>query len=203
MSRRTTARLSRMLALILLFTLFLTALPATAESKTAKNKAAHALYTAIVQKLCGEGGDVAYKYADVTGDGVDELLVEHHPMGNGSGREFEIHTYKSGSTKQILSHGEYGLEKVTRYSKTKALVLYCAGHGSEAYIYFKYKNGKYSLVASKAREAKAGGSSRNGPWSYGNSSGKSIKKADFTKKTNSLLKGSKKIWKKSTWTVLY
>ena len=197
--------LARLLAWVLMIAClpFGMAAPAEAASKAAKNKAAHEQYAKTLQSLYRRYGYVSYQYADITGDGVDEVMLEYHPENTGSGYMVWICTMKKGAQKTLLKDGEYGLSKVMRYPKSKAIVLYCAGHGGEEYIYYKWKSGKYSRVASRARMAKAGGAWENGPWSYYNGKGKLIKKAKFKKSIASLTKGKKKTWKRSKWTDLY
>lgn len=160
------------------------AAPAQAASK---NEKAHAVYDKKLSKLTNLEG---YRYADVTGDKVDEALVQTHE-GGGSGRVFRIYTYKNGKAKKILETAEYGLETITFYKKSKGLILYGAGHGGEWYEYYKLKNGKFKYLAGKSRVAEAGGGMYNGPWNYYKKT-KTITKKQFKKRVNGVKKGKKK-----------
>ena len=159
-----------------------------AASKASKNKKAKA---AFEKKLGNAEGLEVLKYADVTGDGIVEALLECHPEGYGSGRTFRIYKYSGKKLKKILSITEYGLSHLYYYKKSKSLILYCAGHGDEQYFYFTMKKGKYKYLAERSREAINGGGMQNGPWYYSKNS-KELTKSQFTKLVKNVKKGKRK-----------
>ena len=162
---------------------------ARAATKDAINKKAK---TEFSKRLKNAKGLEVLKYADVTGDGIVEALLECH-AGGGSGRTFRLYTYthKTGKVTRVLTMGEYGLSRIYAYPKTKSLVLWGAGHGGEWYAYYTLKNGKYTLLAQRARMSKAGGSDKNGAWSYSKLS-KDLTKAQFTKAIKGIAAGTRK-----------
>lgn len=191
------------LLLVLPVALSGTMIEVQAASESATNKKAHVLYNKKVNNLRKLGTYVAYKYVDISGDGIHEALIEYHPNTGGSGRIFQIYTYKNGKMVRILNSREYGLSKVMVYAKSKSLVYYRAGHGGEGYCYYKLKNGKYQLVASRGRVAYAGGGSYNGSWYYYNSKDKAITKTKFASLTKGMTTGSKKTMKIQNWKMLF
>lgn len=164
-----------------------------AASLSAKNQKAHTVYLKKLRKL-GKNG-ASYKFVDLTGDGLHEALAEYDPGNMGSGRYFEIYTYKKGKAVRILKFAEYGLTKVMSYPKTKAVVIYCSGHGGEHYEYFRYKGGKYSYVAGKGRSTMKSSSS----WNYyrSNNNYTSYSQNTFLTKVKKLTVGKKKTY--SVW----
>ena len=165
------------------------------QSKSAK---AVKLYQKKAKTLSKNSTYVIYKCKDITGDGVPEMFVENHPGTLGSGRYFRIYTYNKGKLKCILKTTEYGLSRVKVYRKTNAIVMYCAGHGGENYTFFKKKNGKYRELASKAREAEAGGSMQNGPLYYSSQDGE-LSKTQFRRIVGGMEKGKKQSLNIDNW----
>ena len=100
--------------------------------------------------------------------------------------------------KRILTSYDYGVSRFTFYKKSNSLITYHAGHGGEGYTYFKLKKGVYKKIASKDRQAIAGGNFENGPWSYCGAS-KSISKASFKKKIKGIIKGKARVSKIGNW----
>lgn len=166
-----------------------------AASLSSKNQIAHTAYLKKLSKL-GKNG-ASYKFVDLTEDGIHEALAEYSPGNMGSGRYFEIYTYKKGKAVRILKFEEYGLTKVISYPKTKAVVIYCTGHGGEHYEYFQYKNGKYSYVAGKARSTMKSSSSWNYYRKPGINNYTSYSKNTFSSKVKKLTVGKKKNY--SVW----
>ena len=174
-----------------------------AASKATRNKKAKA---AFAGKLGPAEGLENLVYADVTGDGVVEALLECHPQGYGSGRTFRIYKYSGGKVKKILSMDEYGLSYLYYYKKSKSIILYGSGHGGEWYSYYTMKKGKYKFLAERSREALAGGGMKNGSWYYYKGS-KELTKSKFKKLTGNVKKGKRKkikTWEKigKAWNVL-
>ena len=148
-----------------------------------------------------------YRYVDITGDKIHEALVEYKPKTQeGSGETFDVYAYSNGSVKRILTIKEYGLSRCIFYKKTKTLILYSAGHGGEGYGYYQMKkNGNYRFVASKGRNAIAGGGTDNGPWQYFKANtattATKITAKQFRSLTAKLKSGTKNSF--SSWKVFY
>jgi hypothetical protein len=166
---------------------------AEAATKAATNKKAKKLYKKQINKIIAKGvTSIAYKFADVNGDGITDAMVEYHTGKNGSGRHFTIYSYKGGKLIKLLDEDEYGLEKVI--VRKKGIVLYYCGHGHEEYSYYKKTStGKFRLTASKGRMLEA-------KWIYWNRSGKEVSKTAFNKLVKTITSGSKKTYSISSWT---
>lgn len=172
-----------------------------AASLASKNKTAHKVLRKKYDKIYRKHMDISYKYFDVTGDGVHELLMDCYPTsGGGSGHAFYIFQAKNGKVKCILKTVEYGLERIAYYKKSKSLTMSMYGHGGESHTYYRFKSGKYKCSASKSRQSVKGGNMENGPWYYYNGSGKSISKSSFNKKTAGMKKGKARSTKATGWT---
>lgn len=159
-----------------------------AASKASRNKKAKAAFS---KKLGDAEGFELLKYADVTGDGIVEAMLQCHPPGFGSGRTFRVYKYTGGKVKRILYMEEYGLIRLYYYKKSKSLIMYGAGHGGEWYAYFTMKSGKYKFLAQRSRTAFAGGGMENGPWYYSNGA-KELTKSKFNKLIKHVKKGTRK-----------
>ena len=169
---------SLVLSIIMLMSV-VTAIPATAQAKSASytvatlkaskktlNKKAKKLYLKKISKLKNKGYDVMYCIKDITGDKIVDLILDYHTYLDGSGDTFNIYTYKSGKVKCILKYGQYGMNYLHYYKKSKGLVMYCSGHGHESYTYIKYSGGKFKTVAQRGRMSVNGGNDYNGEWVY-------------------------------------
>lgn len=172
---------------------------AEAASLSSKNRKAHILYDKKVKAAKRISTSVQYKYADITGDGVHEAIIDYHPKNGGSGHYFCIYTYKNGKAKQLLKYGQYGLTKLSVYKKTKTIVCYGAGHGGEWYSFLKLKNGKYKEIAGKSRRGIAGGWDKNMPWGYWKGNYQSITKKEYTSITQKMKKGKVKKYDLTKW----
>lgn len=186
-----------MVLLAAMLAMGLASMPAFAASKASQNKKAIALYEKKAKSLLKETRDtvtsIRGRYKDLTGDGIKECLFIY-PDKYGSGLNFRIYTYKNGKIKCILKDAGYGIEKFTVYPKSKSIIMYQAGHGGDAYRYYKMKNGKYKSIALKGRVSLKGGSERNGAWNYSTGSGKTYKtmtKKQFNAKIKNMKKGKK------------
>lgn len=160
------------------------------------------LYKKKISSLKNKSSYVSYKFTDIDGDGMQEMMIENHPGDKGSARHFQIYTCKKGKLVRTLSIMEYGLDCVTIYKKAKSMVVYYVGHGHVSYEYFKKKSGKYKLIASRGRMAIAGGNPTNGQWYYYSKSGE-IKKKAFSKLIKGMQSGEKKSYPVSKWKTVY
>lgn len=178
--------------LLLVFTVFSPFFMKTAraDSASAVNRRALTAYQKKYNTLRRQSRYIANRHLDVTGDGVQELLVERLP-GGGSGYILEIYTYKNGTVRQILAHSEYGLEKIVIYKKTGTLVFYGAGHRGVSWArYFRLRSGKYRLTAEKHN----GG----GSWKYFVNDRKASK-SNYNNTTTSLKKGKSYYTRVERW----
>ncbi len=180
----------------------ITAPKAQAASLAGKNKKAHRLLQQKYTSLYNNSSGISYKYLDVTGDGVHELLADYFPSADGSGGSMyglDIFQVKNGKIKCILRTDSYGLAKITYHKSSKSLIMSQYGHGGESYRYFKFKSGKYKSVASKSRQSTKGGSVKNGPWYYQDGAQKTITKSSFNNKIKGMTKGKAKVSKPDKW----
>ena len=168
---------------------------AEAASKATTNKKAKALYKKQIEKIKAKNVVyVCYKFADITGDGIVEAMIEYFTGKDGSGRKFVIYSYKKGKLVKLYSENEYGLQRISVYKK--GVVMYNAGHGHEEYSYYtKSSSGKLKLVGSKGRMIGDGVE-----WIYRDKSGKELTKAAFDKLVKKTKTGSKKTYSLSNWT---
>ena len=178
------------LALSMMLVPFCETLTPTAEAatKTAINKKAKKLYKKQINKIAAKGVVyVAYKYADVNGDGITDAMVEYFSGENGSGRHFTIYSYKNGKLIKLLDEDEYGLQKVIVYKK--GIIIYYRGHGHEEYVYFKKTStGKIRYFADKSRMLED-------EWGYSHN----LTKTAFDKRVKTIKSGSKKTYSVSKW----
>lgn len=173
-------------------------------SKTTENKKVHQLYQNKIKNLAKKSslGEATYHYADLTGDGIDELMVMYKPNTGGSGTAFDIYTVRKGKISQIGACGDYGLSKVYYYRKTKSILIYGFGHGGESINYYKQKKGKFVYVADQARTSYAGGGSKEGTWAYYEQTPEMVKqltKKQFNKKISGIKKGKRIVWNVYEW----
>lgn len=138
-------------------------------------------------------GQVVAKYADLDGNGIEEMLCIYKLKSTtGSGYDFDIYTFKNGKTKRVLSYVSGIIGGITYSQKSKSFVQHSTGHGGELVQYYKLKDGRYKKIASKSRQSVYGGGEKTGKWHYsiGNgASSKTVKKAAFAKKISPLQKG--------------
>ena len=181
--------------IILITTILITTFALSTATYASTNQKADAAYKKEIKKFSKTVKSTWYKLIDITGDGVHEAIV-FGKSKYGSGNAWKIYGYKNGNVTLLFDGGEYGLDKIVVYKKTKSFYYHKAGHGFETYAYYQLKNGKYQLVCSKGRSQMEGSS-----WGYGDSQ-KEITKSQYKKLVNSLSKGkAKKLyplkWKKS------
>ena len=190
-------------AFVILFMMPVITAPKTqAASLKNKNKKAHKVLQTKYTSLYNNSSGISYKYMDVTGDGVHELLASYFPSSKSSGGSMyglDIFQVKNGKIKCILRTDSYGLAKISYYKSSKSLIMNQLGHGGESYSCFKFRNGKFKSIASKARQSIKGGSVENGPWYYYGSSQNTISKSSFNKKIKGMIKGKAKITKPDKW----
>lgn len=187
------------LAVVLMMALFTLFSPlylknAHAASTASKNKVAHKLYSAKKKRIKARHGYLRYKYYDITGDGVDEMLVLY-PRGR-SAEGFAVYTTKGNKlTKMVEQYaGFYGYGNITCYRKTGTIICEGIGSGSEWYHAYKMKRSKLVCVATKARSS----AGRN-KWVYTSGKENRITKSKYDSIMKSVKKGRKRIIKYSTW----
>ena len=105
---------------------------AQAASAKAKNAKAHAAYKKKLAKIQNENGipGVSYRFIDITGDKVDEMVVAWWPA---------VYTYKSGKVKRVFSGSRGGLGLGPVYKAKKVFMVNSSG----ALTYFKWNGKKF------------------------------------------------------------
>lgn len=145
-------------------------------------------YEKTINKISKSSNWLKYSIMDLVDGSKKELLIAKD--SGGSATLYEVYAKKNGKVNKVLSQPVYGLGSIKIYSKSGGVVMYGAGHGHEVYYYLKKTKGIYKLVASKGRDAIAGGNVSNGKWHYNNSAGASlISKKRFDKLVKGLNKG--------------
>lgn len=176
--------------LMLMCALFLSmSVGSSAASKAAKNATAHSKLTAKLNSTISSYSEIRYKFADVTADGVDELIMVCAPSKKGGkNSDYLIYTYKNKKVKKIYDYSSFAVVHFRFHKKTKTIITYTLGNKKEGfYIYQLQKNGKYKLLGSKSRTARKAGAIEDGLWSF-----KSGTKKTTNKKFNKIVKKTKK-----------
>jgi hypothetical protein len=176
--------------LVLMCALFLSlSVGSSAASKAAKNNTAHTKLTAKLNSTMPSYTQIRYKFADVTADGIDELIMVCAPSKKGGkNSDYLIYTYKNKKVKKIYDYSAYAVVHFRFHKKTKSIITYTLGDKKEGFfIYQLQKNGKYKFLASKTRKARKAGAIEDGIWSF-----KSGKKKTTNKKFNKIVKKTKK-----------
>lgn len=140
-------KLKKIMFMVIVFVLCVSAVPIPVQAAGAKNKKAHKAYQKQLKKdkkkYCSGKEKLKYAYKDLNGDGVDELITE---PGFGYLSQI-IYTYKSGKVKKVV---EAGQGEFTKYYKKSKVLLYYGGHGDyESDEYYKFNGNKYKRVAYK------------------------------------------------------
>lgn len=184
-------------ALVLMFALFLSmSVGSSAASKAAKNNTAHSKLTAKLKSTLPSYSYIRYKFADVTADGIDELIMVCAPSKKGAGKgEYLIYTYaKNKKVKKIFGITSSGIVHFRFHKKTKSIITYTLGNNKEGfYIYQLQKNGKYKLLGSKSREARKAGAIEDGLWKFKKGT-KKTSKTKFNKIVKKVKKGTPKVY---------
>jgi hypothetical protein len=182
--------------------------PTTAQAQTASAQA-KAAYRKEVKRLAqanpkSSGRRYArYKYLDVYGSSVEELLVMT-PARSGSGIYIRIYTYSGGKVKLLLMDN-FGSKSPDVwhhfYKSSNGFVMCRRGWGMENYYYYKMVGSRYKMVLSRGRRSISGGSSSNGPWGYTDSSQvRNISKAEFDARAKQITRGPvRKLVSSSRW----
>lgn len=109
---------------------------AYAASVQAKNAKAHAAYGKKLAKLAKENGSIVgleYMCVDITGDGVDDMLVQWWPA---------IYTYKGGKVKRVYNGFRGGLAFTKVYKSKKVVVTNASG----GLTYLKWNGKKFKKM---------------------------------------------------------
>lgn len=118
------------------------ALVTQTSSKAQKNRKAHTAYYKKLKALRRKGkvlqGTSTYCFTDITGDGVDEMIVRWWPS---------VYTYRGG--KVVCVHdGELGSSSYGLYKGKKVFSHFIPDHmGSGQRDYYKWNGGKFVKVA--------------------------------------------------------
>jgi hypothetical protein len=192
--------------LMLMCVLFLSlSVGTSAASKAAKNKTAHTKLEAKLKSLQPSYSTIRYKFADVTADGVDELIMVCAPAKKGSKKnsDYLIFTYaKNKKVKKIFDYSSFAVVHFRFHKKTKTIITYTLGNMKEGFfIYQLQKNGKYKLLGSKSREAKKAGAIEDGIWACKKGT-KKTSQANFNKIVKKTKKGTPKVYNVREFTIL-
>lgn len=140
-------KLKKIMFMVIVFVLCITAVPIPVQAAGAKNKKAHKAYQKQLKKnkkkYCSGKEKLKYAYKDLNGDGVDELITE---PGFGYLSQI-IYTYKGGKVKKavVVGQGEF-----TQYYKKNKVLHYYGSHMSNTHDeYYKFQNNKYKRIAYK------------------------------------------------------
>lgn len=166
----------------------------TAElSVSARNTNAHKEYAYLKEKLKEEHGSFAYIVLDITGDGVDEMLVQY--SRERVYMDFAVYTYSDKKVKKILSEyaGYGGYVTLTCYKKTCTIICEGYGHGNRWFDTYSRKKDKLVRAATKG-----GNYSTNYEWVYTNGD-KSISEKKYNSILKPLRKGNKKVITYDKW----
>lgn len=140
-------KLRKIMFMVIVFVLCITAVPVEAQAASSKNKKAHKAYQKQLKKdkkKYRSGKEkLKYAYKDLNGDGIDELITEPD-FGYCSQI---IYTYKGGKVKKLI---EVGQGEFTQYYKKNRVLHYYGSHMSNSHDeYYKFQNNKYKCVAHK------------------------------------------------------
>jgi hypothetical protein len=190
--------------LMLMCALFLSLSVGTfAASKAAKNKTARTKLTAKLNSTLPSYSKIRYKFADVTADGIDELIMVCAPSKKGGkNSDYLIYTYKNKKVKKIYDYSNYAVVHFRFHKKTKSIITYTLGDNKEGFfIYQIQKNGKYKLLGSKSRVARKAGAIEDGIWTYKKGT-KKTSTALFNKIVKKTKKGTPKVYNVREFTIL-
>lgn len=139
--------LKKVMLIVIVFALCITAAPIQTQAASSKNKKAHKAYLKQIKKdkkKYRSGKEkLKYAYKDLNGDGIDELITEPE---YGYCSQI-IYTYKGGKVKKLV---EVGQGEFMKYYKKNKVLYYYGGHGGSEYDeYYKLQNNKYKCVAHK------------------------------------------------------
>jgi hypothetical protein len=154
-----------------------------------KNKDAHAAYEKQIKYYKRLGyRDITYKYADITGNKVDEAVVRYTGKKGDNKQYLRILGYSGKINRLLLYKDSPTMQKLLVYKKTDSFILYSTKAGSESYTYFTIVGSKYAKVASKTRVT---GTQKKQDWKYYDSEGNKIAQDRFKAITSPLKKGTK------------
>ena len=142
------------------------------------------------------GSPVEYKFVDITGDNVPEVLTKYIKKNRRHGN-LDVYTYKKGKIKRIL-HIQNDNLKIYLYRKTKTLLVYDSYHDYRDCSFYQYSNKKMRLKAKKCTNT--AGETLN--W-YENQNGRHISKKKYNRIVKKLKKGNRKNLDYRNWSGTY
>lgn len=149
---------------------------AHAATKKVKNKRAHAAYRSQLASMRTDGlyvGD-RYKFVDLTGDGVDELVVGWWPS---------IYTYRGGDAVKVHDTGLGGNNYLRFYKNKHVVVFHSGGRGGRVYeTYAKWNGRKFTNRVSMHVASGFDSTAKNQPAYMINGKGVTAKRAKAVKK---------------------
>jgi len=159
-------------------------MPISASAKVT-NASAHSNYTKKMKEIISKNkgvSEVKYCYRDLTKDNIHELLAVYDDT-KGSNDCIKILSHNTkGKVTTALTVKIYGFEQLDYYKKSNSFTISSCGHGGEVVRYYKLNKGTFKYMATKQRQSKKGGASKNGAWKYSK---------NFNKQTKNLASGTK------------
>lgn len=141
--------------IILLLCLCMT-IPTTAFAGTSKNQKAKAAFQAKIREVKKKAICTGYKYVDLDGDNIVEVMVESIPKSNPSLAQLRIYKYKNGNAARIFleSKSFTGMDPffsypMNYYKKSRSFRVHWQKSNQEDFIWYKYTNGSYKKTAMK------------------------------------------------------
>lgn len=154
-----------------------------AHAKVSSTKA-HSLYESYLRAQMSDYMSFGeYKFVDITGDGVDEMITGWWPS---------VCTIKSGKVKVAISvpMGSCSFGKV--YKKKHVITLIEPDHmGSSSTVYYKWSKAKKKFVRKASTYSPTSDAKRNGAVARHTVKGKKVSKAKFKAYKKKLLGTSK------------
>lgn len=140
-------KFKKIIIMMVMMAVCITAIPIPAQAASAKNKKARKAYVVQLKKdkkrWKNEGSKIGYVYADLNGDGVEELITR---SGNKYLTGVSIYTYKQGKVKRVYDTEVFSLKCLKYYKSKKVLYeLNSSGLDDDSEGYYKFSGNKYKL----------------------------------------------------------
>lgn len=136
-------KIKKILFMVTVFALCITAIPIQVQAAGSKNQKAHKAYQSKLKKIkkaysYSQWG--RYLYVDLNGDKTDELVVEIDMYTF-------IYTYKKGKVKKVFEDSSDSGVTIKYYRKSKVIRTRTYAMDDECVYYYKLENNKYKMKA--------------------------------------------------------